>query len=129
METSTLLFFNDAVGSPQTVALSGTSAPQLEVSPNSLGFSVARVGTLSDVKGTVTVVNHQSTAVSLLIGINAPFLVASTTCGRNLAPFASCSAVVRFKPIAVGPVIGALTVSASPDAASPHVVNLSGRGR
>jgi len=128
-ENATLSFVDDAVGSPQTVSLSGKSTEQVTVAPTSLSFGSVKRGKTSKTQ-TVTIANNQSALLHLLFSITAPFQVASTTCqnNANMAAFGSCQISVTFSPTAVGNVGGSLNITDSPDSNSPHVVSLSGTG-
>src|SRR5256885_3217620 len=99
---NTLSFTDDAPGSPQTVALSGTGQ-SVVVSPTSINFGTAAVGSTSAPQ-TVTVTNLNSITVTftgiVLAGTGlADYLISSNTCGATIAGGASCSIGVEFKPI------------------------------
>ena len=74
-------------------------------------------------------VNHQTTSVTLsesFSGSNAAdFSVVGGTCGSTLAAKTSCTVLVGFSPGALGSESASLSVTASPDAESPHVISLS----
>ncbi|MBL6750811.1 MAG: choice-of-anchor D domain-containing protein [Nevskia sp.] len=116
-------------GSPYTVALSGTgSTAQVRVAPASINFGSVPAGSTS-ASQPVTVQNYQSTAISLGRSIGGTgFAVNSSTCGATLAAFGSCTLQLDFAPAAAGAASGTLTLTASPDSASPHAIKLSGTG-
>lgn len=128
--TGTLAFTDSAGSSPQTVSLSGTgssSSSPVTLSASSLNLGTVAVGATS-APVTVTLTNHQSTALSISsIGISGPFAISSKTCGTSLAAGASCSVGVTFTPTATGSASGTLTFT---DTAtnSPQKVSLSGTG-
>jgi hypothetical protein len=115
--------------SPYTVKLSATgTTAQAYVAPASIDFGSVPAGGSSSSQ-TVTVQNNQSSAIRLgrkLAG--AGFAVTSSTCGSTLSAFGSCTLQLDFAPAAAGAASGKLTITASPDSASPHVVNLQGAG-
>ena len=79
----------------------------------------------------VTVVNNQSVPVSISVaisGTNRGDFGQVNTCGSSLAAFKSCNISVTFTPAAAGARGAILTITDSPDSASPHNVALSGTG-
>ena len=126
--TGTLKFNDSAVGSPQTVSLSGTGSAPLTFSASSINFSTVTVGTTSTVH-TVTATNHLSGSLAMnSIVTSTGFNVASNTCGTTLAAGASCTVGVTFSPTATGTVNGSLTFTDAA-ATSPQAVTLTGTGR
>ncbi len=126
--TGTLSFTDAAGNSPQTVSLTGTGSAAVTLSASSLSFGTVTVGGTSSVK-TVTVTNHQSTALSFSsIAASAGFAIGTNTCGSSIAAGANCSVGVTFKPTATGAASGTLTFT---DSAlnSPQSVSLTGTGR
>jgi len=104
--TGTLSITDNAVGSPQTVALSGTGTA-LGLTPASLNFGNQGVGTTSQPK-TITVKNVAATGNLKITnvttsGTNASdFAVISNNCPASLAPAATCTIMVTFTPSATG---------------------------
>ncbi len=104
--TGTLSITDNAVGSPQTVALSGTGTA-LGLTPASLNFGNQGVGTTSQPK-TITVKNVAATGNLKVTnvttsGTNASdFAVISNNCPASLAPGATCTIMVTFTPSATG---------------------------
>ncbi len=78
-------------------------------SPN-LYFVANGNGAISDPQ-TITVTNPTSTRQPIASVTNTGSFTLTTTCGKTLAPHASCTIVVRFAPTAKGDQSGALTVS------------------
>jgi FG-GAP-like repeat len=115
------------LGSPQTVALSGTGANlTVTLTPSSMTFPVQVVGTTSS-EQTATLTNTGSDAVTISnISTSGPFSQ-TNNCPSSLYPNNSCQIQVKFTPTAKGPASGTLSVT---DAAqgSPQTVNLSGTG-
>lgn len=120
---------DDAPGSPQAVALSGTgTAPAASLSPTSLTFGTVKVGTTSAPQ-TVTLTNT-GTATLVVRGVAASgdfAAVAGAGCA-SLAPGAQCTITVTFTPTAAGARAGTLSV-ADDAPGSPQTVALSGSGK
>jgi Cep192 domain 4/Abnormal spindle-like microcephaly-assoc'd, ASPM-SPD-2-Hydin/HYDIN/CFA65/VesB-like, Ig-like domain len=120
---------DNASGSPQTVALTGTgTGPLVSLSPASLTFANQAVGTTSAAQ-TVTLKNTGNAALTLsgiaLSGTNAGDFAQSNNCGSSLAAGASCTLSVTFKPSATGIRTASLTVTDNAPG-SPQSVSLSG---
>src|SRR2546423_15205322 len=103
----------------------------VQLSPASLNFgSVTRQATPAPQRVTVT---NTGTAVltitRIAIGGANPgdFAIAARTCGGTLAPAASCTADVTFRPTALGARSGTLAITDNA-AGSPHSVALTGTG-
>ncbi len=85
---------------------------------------------------TVTVANLGTAALTLptpmISGANVGdfslMTAAITPCGATLAGGASCHVGVTFRPSAAAPESASVAIGASPDAASPHFVSLTGTG-
>jgi len=101
---------DNAVGSPQEVALRGTAAappPSVEVSPASIDFGAQSEGTSSNAQS-VSVTNP-GTAVADISGIalggsNPGDFVLGNSCAGTLAAGANCALSVTFKPaVGLGP--------------------------
>ena len=127
------LGFRRFLGSPQTIALTSTamiSGPNATLSPTSLAFSTLGIGTTSAAK-VVTLSNNGTANLSIssiaITGANAGDFAQTHTCGSSLAPGASCSIRLTFKPTASGIRTAALGV-ADNAAGSPQKTALSGTG-
>jgi hypothetical protein len=126
----TLSFTDDAPGSPQAVALSGTGQ-SVVVSPTSLSFGTMAVGGTSAPQ-TVTVTNLNSITVTftgiVFAGTSAgDYLISSNTCGATIAGGASCSVGVEFKPTTTGKRNAKLNVKNN-GGGSPASTSLTGTG-
>ena len=103
----------------------------LTVLPTQLSFG-AQVLNQETAAQTVSVTNNQTTDVALtqsIAGANpADFTETGNTCGTTLGAQASCSISIAFQPSATGARAGMLTVTDSPDRASPYSVTLTGQG-
>ncbi len=126
--TGTLAFTDNAPGSPQTVALSGTGVLAVPtLMPASATYAKQKVGTTSKPK-TFTLTNKQSvTLANIAISITGDFAVSATTCGASLAAKGKCTISVTFTPTETGARTGKLQVSDNASN-SPQTANLSGTG-
>jgi hypothetical protein len=127
--TGTLTIADNAIGSPQSVTLSGTAVTPAAVSlsPSSLSFPAQPVGTTSAPQ-TITLTNTGGASMNItVISYSNPFLLPSQNCLGTLAGGASCQMTVTFKPTANGAVSGTLQVTDSASG-SPQSVTLSGTG-
>jgi hypothetical protein len=120
---------DNAAGSPQQVPLSGTGTTA-KLTPSSLNFGSVTVGTTSVTKA-ITLKNVGTTALAVtgiaVTGTNAGDFLQTHTCGASLAPGASCTISVQFKPTATGARSAAISVTDNA-AGSPQQVALSGKG-
>jgi hypothetical protein len=129
--TGNLVFTNDASGSPQIVALSGTGtgappAPTVQLSPLAIGFYPQIVGITSGAQ-LISLYNSGDATLNITSIVASGDFARTTTCGATLAAAASCEIDVTFSPTAGGARTGAITVT-SDAASSPDVVALSGVG-
>jgi len=125
---------DNAGGSPQSVALSGTGqAPGAGLSPASLTFAGQPTGTTSAAQS-VTLTNTGNAALTIssigVTGTNPADFGQTNTCPlgpSTLAAGASCTISVTFSPTAAG--TRTASVSISDDAAgSPQTIGLTGTG-
>ncbi|HWD10052.1 MAG TPA: choice-of-anchor D domain-containing protein, partial [Actinomycetota bacterium] len=117
---ATLQFNDDAPGSPQAVALSGTGvapAPGLGFSPDPIDFGPVPVGATSEVTETLT--NTGTVALYPQFSVTgtdtSPFaMVPGTNCQGSeggVPPAATCSVALTFTPSGAGPVPADLVVT------------------
>jgi len=123
---------DDAAGSPQTIALSGTGVTQqLTLSANSLWFGTITVGA-SSVSESVTLTNVGTGALAIasiaVTGNNPSSFVFANNCGTSLASGASCVVHGHFAPTTTGLLNAAITIT-SADPGSPQTILLSGNGQ
>ncbi len=117
---------NDGPGSPEAVALSGTSSALL-FTPTQLTFPAQAVGTTSQPL-TFTIKNVTSTAVNFGKGaISGPFKE-TNTCGSSILGNSSCTFTVTFTPTATGTQSGSIRNTAA-DFLSPFTTKLTGTGQ
>jgi uncharacterized repeat protein (TIGR01451 family) len=136
--TAAISIADNATGSPQTVALTGTVGAQagtITISPTSLTFASQAVGTTSSAQ-TVTVSNAGTGSVTFtsfsITGTNSSsFALANGTnaCSPTgtLAASASCTIGVTFTPAATGELVATLSIADSATG-SPQTVALNGTG-
>ena len=124
--SATVSITDNAAGSPQTVALMGTTAVAL--SPSNLSFPNQYVGT-SGLPQTVTLTNTATTALTITSVTASPAdFVPLSRCGSSIAPGASCSIGVSFDPTTSGSRNGVVTVTDSASD-SPQTAALAGTGQ
>jgi hypothetical protein len=129
---ATISIRDNAVGSPQSVALSGTgvAAPVVKLSTTQLTFASQLVGVTSAAQ-TVTLTNGGTGALTLtsitVKGGQADDYILTKTCGASLAANASCVLSVSFKAVSVGAKQAFINI-ADNAAGSPQSVALSGTG-
>ena len=134
--TASLNFTDNATGSPQKIALSGTgTGPVVSLSPASLTFAGTAVGTTA-ASQKITLTNKGNAALSLsgtglgiaITGANATSFTQTNTCGISVAAGASCAITVSFKPTATGALTGSVNIADSAYG-SPQKATLTGTGK
>ena len=141
-ESASVTITDNAPGSPQSIALSGTgvAAPdQVTLSstnllpgstPTNLVFGSIDQGSWS-ASQTVIMTNTGTTTLSITSiavgGVNMSQFVFANSCGASLAPGANCSIHGHFQPTATGPMSASITIADS-DTTSPQTIALSGTG-
>jgi hypothetical protein len=128
--TAAISIASSAVGSPQTVALTGTGTITLGLSvmPSSLMFGGVETGHAASLP--VTVTNTGNGVVTLnsftILGSGAAaFLVTANTCGATLAVGANCVVTVTFSPTNPGSYVALLSINSNVPGPAV-VVSLSG---
>lgn len=125
----TLSITDNATTSPQSVSLSGVGT-YVELVPASLTFASQTVGTTSAAQ-TVTLTNTLPSATltftspTVITGANAGDFAQTNTCGSSVAPAASCTISVTFKPTAAGTRTAAISITDG-GGGSPQTVTLMG---
>jgi len=129
--TAAVTVTDNAVGSPSTIALSGTGlAPSVSFSPSSLSFGSVGYGTTSSTQ-TVTLTNSGTGALNItsmaLGGAAATSFNLSNGCGMSVAAGSSCKLTISMSPRTTGALSGSVTLT---DNASPtqQSIALSGTG-
>lgn len=132
--TATLEVADNATGSPQKVALTGTGAAastlSITLSPTTLSFPNTASGATSDAQ-LVTVKNTGTATVTLssisITGTNPTSFLELNNCGASLVSGASCTVFVAFKPASAAALKATLSI-ADTATGSPQTVALSGTG-
>jgi hypothetical protein len=113
--SGTLQFADDAPGSPQVVTLRVTGLDgRLSAAPASIDFGSLRDGAKSS-KVTIKVTNTGNVNLNIskvaITGLNpSSFAIASNSCsGARLAPGATCTVTVYFRPQTIGALSASLT--------------------
>ncbi len=131
---ATLSIADNATGSPQTIALSGTgAAAAAKLSEASLTFPATAVGKSSSLQ--VKLLDTGNLALSLsgtgrgisISGTNFRSFTQKNNCGASLAVGNSCTVTVTFAPRQAGPLSAALQIGDNA-AGSPQKVTLKGTG-
>jgi unsaturated rhamnogalacturonyl hydrolase len=116
-----------AVAAPTSIlTANGTAA--LTLTPSGLSFGVQLLNTTTTGKNIILTNVATTTLSSITITLRGDFSVLSKTCGTSLAPAATCSVRVSFKPTAIGARTGSLTLSYIGGTGSPQTATLSGTG-
>jgi hypothetical protein len=124
--TGSLSIAHNGGGSPTVVSLSGTGTA-VTLTPTSLAFGSVVVGVNGPAK-VVTLKNYGVTTLSITgSSISGDFLVSAKSCSTSLAPSATCTYSIRFKPSIKGARTGAFSVSHN-GGGSPSKVALGGTG-
>ena len=122
-----------ANASPQqpTVARGGAAAvtptAALALSTSSLSFGVQALNQSSPSK-TIQLTNAGSTSLTAITMAELGDFPFTTGCGTTLAPGASCTLSITFRPTAVGTRTGTLGINYSGAPGNPQTVSLTGTG-
>src|SRR5579864_7593725 len=126
-QPGTITVTDNATGSPQTVALTGTGvAPSTSFLPTSLTFGNQNVNTTSAAQ-TVTLTNAGTGALGITSIAASTQYAQTNTCGTSVAAGANCTITVTFTPTATGSQPGTITVTDNATG-SPQAVALTGTG-
>jgi Abnormal spindle-like microcephaly-assoc'd, ASPM-SPD-2-Hydin/Beta-propeller repeat len=133
--TGTIQVSDNAAGSPQSLAVTGTGygIPSASFNPTSLAFGNVDINVTS-AKKTITLSNTGTDTLVIssisFKGANAGLFKQTDTCPASLAPTGSCVISVSFTPTAVGTVGAdlAVTDNANNAGGSVQVATVSGTG-
>jgi hypothetical protein len=128
--TGILVVASDGLGGPQTVTLTGITAPGAGISltPSNVPFPSQYVGT-SGLPQSVTITNTGTATLAISSVNTSPADFGSVNaCGSSVAPGASCAVAVFFDPTTTGARSGALTITDNAPG-SPQSVLLTGTGQ
>ena len=121
---------DNALDSPQTVALTGTgTVPVAALAPSNVSFTTQVVGSAGSQSVTLTNAGSAPLTVSgvTVSGPNAVDFSLQNQCSASLAAGSSCGMVVSFAPSAAGTRSAILNI-ASNAGSSPQSVSLTGTG-
>jgi hypothetical protein len=125
----TLSVTDNATGSPQKVALSGTGTAVV-LSPTAIEFGNQKVGT-SSVPIKVTLSNLGTSSLSItqiaIKGADPNDFSQTNNCGTSVPPQSKCTITVTFTPTAKGSRSANVSITDN-DPTSPQAVPLSGNG-
>jgi hypothetical protein len=133
--TGSIKITDNASGSPQTVAVSGTGygIPATSYTPASLSFSNTNINA-SSASQNITLKNTGTDTLNIsgvsITGGTANQFSQTNTCPATLAPAASCAITVTFKPTSAGSLSAYITVAdnANNIAGSTQSTPISGTG-
>ena len=130
---ASLAIADNAIGTPQCVALSGTgtnTSGSASLSPGRLTFGNEPVELTSNAQ-TITLANTGATALNIsgfaVTGANSSDFVQNNNCGSSVAVGATCTIAVLFTPSVAGTRAAAITIS-DDATGSPQTASLSGTG-
>jgi hypothetical protein len=126
--TGALSITDNAVNTPQVLAVSGTGLAELSVSPASASFGTVTVGTTSAAK-TMTLTNNTSGTLDYTFLASSNFSAVGSgkdPCNGTLAKKAKCTVSATFTPTANGAADGSLAVSSA--SFPTQLATLSGTG-
>jgi len=113
--TATIVITDNAAGSPQTIALTGTGAtPAVSLSATSLTYGPQAVGTKS-ASQSVSLTNTGDWALTIIsiqvTGADASSFAFEDTCGSSLAVGSSCTIHGHFAPTGTGTLTAAVVIT------------------
>jgi hypothetical protein len=130
--SASLMITDDAVGSPQSIALSGVGVvpgANATLGRSTLNFSVQPLGVVST--QSVSLGNYGTLSLAIsgigITGADVGDFDQTNTCGTSLPSGTTCKINVAFKPSQIGPLIAKLSVSDNASG-TPQTASLSGTG-
>lgn len=123
-----LTIIDNAMNTPQVLALSATGLPELSISPASESFGTVTVGSTSAAK-TMTLTNNTSATLDYAFLASSNYTATGSgksPCSGALAKKAKCTVSVTFTPTANGTADGSLAVSSA--SFPTQLADLSGAG-
>jgi dienelactone hydrolase len=131
--TASVTISDNAAGTPQSVALSGTgvvSGINATLSPTALTFATQLVGTTSAAQS-VTLTDYGTVALSItnigFTGADPADFQQSNTCGSSVAPGSACTINVSFKPTNINTRTASLSITDNAPG-TPQSVSITGTG-
>ena len=131
-KTASVSIADNAAGSPQLIALTGTgtpaAAPAVTLSLASLAFASQTINTTSAAQ-VVTLTNSGNAALSVtgvtITGTNSAEFAQTNTCGASVASGANCTISVTFRPASTGAKTASVNLADSASN-SPQAISLTG---
>jgi len=127
VHSGVLTISHSAANSPHTVTLAGTGVSRVTLSPAALDFGGVVVGSTSGRRNASLMNNQKSASLGIGSILASGDFTQTNTCPSQLAPSATCSISISFKPAGMGPRSGAVTITDNTPE-SPHLLALSGGG-
>jgi hypothetical protein len=128
--TGNILFTDNATGSPQTLALTGSavaSGSSLGSSPGSFNFNSVAVGQSSQQSFTLTNSGNATVTIGTVTASGTGFGASGLSAGQQIAAGASATVTGTFAPTTAGAVSGSIVITSS--ATNPTLtITLSGTG-
>jgi hypothetical protein len=116
---------DSASSKPQIIQLTGAGTV-VSITPQQLNFGSQKVGTKSAPQ-TATLQNHGSTVLNITSIATPPDYQHTSTCGKQVAPGASCTITITFDPTQTGTRNGSCQIT-DDGGASPQKLQLTGTG-
>ena len=125
------VFITDsAIGSPQSINLSGTGISVVGLSSGFLTFNNQEIGTTSAAQ-TVTLTNQGGVPLAIagiaLTGTNGASFALTQNCPASLAPGSACTLSTTFTPPSIGSFTAAITLTDN-SSDSPQTIGIGGTG-
>ena len=126
-QTGLLSVADNAIGSPQTVSLTGVgTAPQVSLSPTSLTFGTQLVNTKSTAQP-VTLSNTGNAPLTISSIVTGSSFGQTNNCGGSVKAGGSCVINVTFSPVGQGPRTGSVLIYDNA-IGSPQSISCTGTG-
>ena len=129
--TAALTITDSAIGSPQTIILTGTGTnPAVTLTASSLAFGNQNLGTTS-LPQSVTLNNTGNATLNIasivVTGANPGDFTANNTCGSSVAAGGNCTISVTFTPASSGSRTASVAITDNAST-SPQLIALAGTG-
>jgi hypothetical protein len=128
--TGSVVFTDNATGSPQTLALTGsavTSGSSLGSNPGSFDFNSVAAGQSSQQSFTLTNSGNATVTIGTVTASGMGFSASGLSAGRQIAAGASATVTGTFAPTTAGAVSGSIVITSN--ATNPTLtITLSGTG-
>src|SRR6202034_208879 len=129
--TGSVVFTDNATGSPQTLALTGsavTSGSSLGSNPGSFNFNSVAIGQSSQQSFTLTNSGNATVRIGTVTATGTGFSASGLSAGQQIAAGASATVTGTFAPTTAGAVSGSIVITSN--ATNPTLtITLSGMSR